>query len=172
MEWWTILLFLIGGLIFFLALGLPIAFAFLLINFIGAYVFMGGLDGLNLSVQQIFTSLVSFSLAPIPLFVFMGELMLHSGMAKRTLDVFDKLIGKLPGRLSLIVITGGALFSTLSGSTIANTAMLGEIMVPEMKARGYKNPMILGPIVGVGGLAMLIPPSAMPAWHRYRWERC
>jgi tripartite ATP-independent transporter DctM subunit len=161
MEWWVTLLFLIGGLIFFLALGLPIAFAFLLINFIGAYIFMGGLDGLNLSVQQIFTSLVSFSLAPIPLFVFMGELMLHSGMAKRTLDVFDKLIGRLPGRLSLIVITGGALFSTLSGSTIANTAMLGEIMVPEMKARGYQNPMILGPIVGVGGLAMLIPPSAL-----------
>ena len=161
MEWWVILLFLIGALIFFLALGLPIAFAFLLINFIGAYIFMGGLDGLSLSVQQIFTSLVSFSLAPIPLFVFMGELMLHSGMAKRTLDVFDKLIGKLPGRLSLIVITGGALFSTLSGSTIANTAMLGEIMVPEMKERGYKNPMILGPIVGVGGLAMLIPPSAL-----------
>jgi tripartite ATP-independent transporter DctM subunit len=161
MEWWATLTFLIGGLIFFLALGLPIAFAFLLINFIGAYIFMGGLDGVSLSVQQIFSSLVSFSLAPIPLFVFMGELMLHSGMAKRTLDVFDKLIGKLPGRLSLIVITGGALFSTLSGSTIANTAMLGQIMVPEMRARGYKNPMILGPIVGVGGLAMLIPPSAL-----------
>ena len=161
MEWWASLMFLIGGLIFFLALGLPIAFAFLLINFIGAYIFMGGLDGVSLSVQQIFSSLVSFSLAPIPLFVFMGELMLHSGMAKRTLDVFDKLIGKLPGRLSLIVITGGALFSTLSGSTIANTAMLGQIMVPEMRQRGYKNPMILGPIVGVGGLAMLIPPSAL-----------
>ena len=161
MEWWMTLSFLLGGLIFFLALGLPIAFSFLLINFIGAYIFMGGLNGLSLSVQQIFTSLVSFSLAPIPLFIFMGELMLHTGMAKRTLDVFDKLIGRLPGRLSLIVITGGALFSTLSGSTIANTAMLGEIMVPEMKERGYKNPMILGPIVGVGGLAMLIPPSAL-----------
>lgn len=155
------MLLLIGGLLLFLVMGLPIAFAFLLVNFIGAYIFMGGLNGLNLSVQQIFTSLVNFSLAPIPLFVFMGELMLHSGMAKRTLDVFDKLIGRLPGRLSLIVITGGALFSTLSGSTIANTAMLGEIMVPEMKERGYKNPMILGPIVGVGGLAMLIPPSAL-----------
>ncbi|CAB1063575.1 TRAP-type C4-dicarboxylate transport system, large permease component, partial [Olavius sp. associated proteobacterium Delta 1] len=58
-------------------------------------------------------------------------------------------------------MTGGALFSTLSGSTIANTAMLGQIMVPEMRNRGYKNPMILGPIVGVGGLAMLIPPSAL-----------
>jgi tripartite ATP-independent transporter DctM subunit len=161
MEWWAIILFLIGGLLLFLALGLPIAFSFLLINFIGAYIFIGGLDGLSLSVQQIFTSLTSFALAPIPLFVFMGELMLHSGMAKRTLDVFDMWIGKLPGRLSLIVITGGALFSTLSGSTIANTAMLGEVMAPEMRDRGYKKPMILGPIVGVGGLAMLIPPSAL-----------
>jgi tripartite ATP-independent transporter DctM subunit len=161
MEWWGIMLLLLGGLLLFLLMGLPIAFAFLLTNFIGAYIFMGGLSGLSLSVQQIFTSLVRFSLAPIPLFIFMGELMLHSGMAKRTLDVFDKFIGRLPGRLSLIVITGGALFSTLSGSTIANTAMLGEIMVPEMKERGYKNPMILGPIVGVGGLAMLIPPSAL-----------
>jgi tripartite ATP-independent transporter DctM subunit len=161
MEWWVIFLFLIGGLLLLLALGLPIAFSFLLINFIGAFCFMGGLKGLSLSVQQIFSSLTSFALAPIPLFVFMGELMLHSGMAKRTLDVFDKWFGRLPGRLSLIVITGGALFSTLSGSTIANTAMLGEIMVPEMRARGYKKPMILGPIVGVGGLAMLIPPSAL-----------
>ncbi len=161
MEWWSILLFLIGGLLLFLAIGLPIAFSFLLINFIGAYIFMGGTNGLSMATQQIFTSLTSFALTPIPLFVFMGELMLHSGMAKRTLDVFDKLIGKLPGRLSLIVISGGALFSTLSGSTIANTAMLGQIMVPEMRDRGYKNPMILGPIVGVGGLAMLIPPSAL-----------
>lgn len=161
MEWWMILFFLIGGLMFFLALGIPIAFAFLLINFIGSYLFMGGLNGLSLSVQQMYTSLAHFSLLPIPLFIFMGELMLHSGMAKSTLNVFDKLLGKLPGRLSLIVIAGGTLFSALSGSTIANTAMLGEIMVPEMRERGYKNPMILGPIVGVGGLAMLIPPSAL-----------
>jgi tripartite ATP-independent transporter DctM subunit len=161
MEWWGMILCLMGGLLFLLALGLPIAFSFLLVNFVGAYFLMGGMNGLSLSVQQIFTSLTSFALAPIPLFVFMGELMLHSGMAKRTLDVFDKWVGRLPGRLSLIVITSGALFSTLSGSTIANTAMLGEIMVPEMQDRGYKKPMILGPIVGVGGLAMLIPPSAL-----------
>jgi tripartite ATP-independent transporter DctM subunit len=161
MEWYTTIILLIGGLLIFLALGIPIAFGFLLINFIGAFIFMGGLDGLNLATQQIFSSLVSFSLAPIPLFVLMGELMLHTGLAKNVLDVIDKWIGKIPGRLSLSVITGGALFSTLSGSTIANTAMLGEIMVPEMRRRGYQNPMILGPITGVGGLAMLIPPSAL-----------
>jgi len=151
----------IGGLLLLLAIGLPIAFCFLLLNFIGAFIFMGGPRGLGLATQQMFTSLTSFTLAPIPLFIFMGELMLHSGMAMRTLDVLDTWVGRLPGRLSLIVIGGGALFSTLSGSTIANTAMLGETMVPEMTARGYKKPMTLGPIVGVGGLAMLIPPSAL-----------
>jgi tripartite ATP-independent transporter DctM subunit len=161
METFGIIALLIGGLLFFLALGFPIAFAFLLINFVGAFVIMGGLDGVNLAVQQIYSSLVTFSIAPIPLFVLMGEILVHSGMAKKTLDVLDKWIGKFPGRLSLSVIAGGTLFSTLSGSTIANTAMLGEIMVPEMKARGYKETMILGPIIGVGGLAMLIPPSAL-----------
>lgn len=152
---------LIGGLLIFLAMGLPIAFSFFLINIIGAYGIMGGVNGVNLAVQQIFSSLVTFSIAPVPLFVLMGELLLHTGLAKNTLNVLDKWIGRLPGRLSLSVITGGTLFSTLSGSTIANTAMLGEIMVPEMKLRGYKDPMILGPIIGVGGLAMLIPPSSL-----------
>jgi tripartite ATP-independent transporter DctM subunit len=161
METWSIVLLLIGGLLIFLSMGFPIAFSFFLINIIGAYVVMGGINGVNLAVQQIFSSLVSFSIAPVPLFLFMGELLLHSGLAKNTLNVIDKWIGRLPGRLSLSVITGGTLFSTLSGSTIANTAMLGEIMVPEMRSRGYKNPMILGPIIGVGGLAMLIPPSSL-----------
>jgi len=161
LEWYVLIVFLIGGLLFLLALGLPIAFSFLLLNFIGAYIFMGGTNGLALATQQIFTSLTSFTLSPIPLFILMGEVMLHSGMAIRTLDVIDKWIGRLPGRLSLIVIAGGTLFSTLSGSTIANTAMLGETMVPEMTSRGYKKPMTLGPVVGVGGLAMLIPPSAL-----------
>ena len=161
MEWWQFIVALIGGLLFLLAIGLPIAFAFLLVNFIGAFFIMGGVGGLNSAVQQIFTGLTSFSLAPIPLFVFLGELMLHSGMATRAFDVMDKWVGRLPGRLSLMVIGGGAMFATLSGSTIASTAMLGEIMVPEMQARNYKKPMIIGPIVGVGGLAMLIPPSAL-----------
>ena len=161
METWQVLSLLIGGLLVFLAMGFPIAFSFFLINIIGAYVVMGGVNGINLAVQQVFSSLVSFSIAPVPLFVFMGEVLLHSGLAKNTLNALDKWIGRLPGRLSLSVITGGSLFSTLSGSTIANTAMLGEIMVPEMRARGYRAPMVLGPIIGVGGLAMLIPPSSL-----------
>jgi len=91
----------------------------------------------------------------------MGELMFHSGVAYRTIDVLDKWLGRLPGRLSLLAAAGGTLFSALSGSTLANTAMLGTVLLPDMQRRGYKPAMSVGPIVGVGGLAMLIPPSSL-----------
>jgi tripartite ATP-independent transporter DctM subunit len=75
--------------------------------------------------------------------------------------VIDKWLGRLPGRLSLLAAAGGTIFSALSGSSIANTAMLGTALLPEMKERGYKTSMAVGPIIGVGGLAMLIPPSSL-----------
>jgi tripartite ATP-independent transporter DctM subunit len=91
----------------------------------------------------------------------MGELMFHSKLANNTIDVIDKWLGRLPGRLSLLAAAGGTIFSALSGSSIANTAMLGTTLLPEMKERGYKTPMAVGPIIGAGGLAMLIPPSSL-----------
>jgi len=160
MEWWAILLFFIGGLVALLLLGLPIAFAFLLVDLLGIIWFMGPL-GLHQITLQIFSSLATFTLAPIPLFILMGELMFHSGIAYQTIDVLDKWLGRLPGRLSLLAAAGGTLFSALSGSTLANTAMLGTVLLPEMKRRGYKTSMAVGPIIGVGGLAMLIPPSSL-----------
>jgi tripartite ATP-independent transporter DctM subunit len=160
MEWWTVLLFFTGGLIILLGLGFPIAFAFLLMDLLGILIFMGPL-GLQQITLQIFSSLATFTLAPIPLFILMGELMFHSGIAYNTIDVLDKWLGRLPGRLSLLAASGGTLFSALSGSTLANTAMLGTVLLPEMKRRGYKPSMTVGPIVGVGGVAMLIPPSAL-----------
>jgi tripartite ATP-independent transporter DctM subunit len=91
----------------------------------------------------------------------MGELMFHSGIANSTIDVIDKWLGRLPGRLSLLAAGAGVLFAALSGSTLANTAMLGTVLLPEMQRRGYKTSMSVGPIIGVGGLAMLIPPSSL-----------
>ncbi|GAI18373.1 unnamed protein product, partial [marine sediment metagenome] len=61
----------------------------------------------------------------------------------------------------LLTVGSATLFSTMSGSTMATTAMLGTILVPEMEKRGYKKSMTIGPVVGSGGLAMLIPPSAL-----------
>jgi len=73
----------------------------------------------------------------------------------------DRLLGKLPGRLSYVTVLGGTGFSTLSGSSMGSTALLGSLMVPEMNKRGYKTYMSIGPILGTGGLAIIIPPSAL-----------
>jgi len=106
-------------------------------------------------------SVTTFVLLPVPLFILMGEVLFHSGMGLHAIDVLDKWMGSLPGRLGLLAVGSGTLFSTMSGSSMATTAMLGTILVPEMEKRGYKKPMSLGPVMGGGGLAMIIPPSAL-----------
>jgi len=161
MEWYAILLVLLGTLVVFMALGLPVVFAFFATNLVGAYVFMGGENGVLQLVRNAVDSVQSFALLPIPLFILMGEIMFYTGVAERAIDAVDKLIARVPGRLSLVAITGGTIFASLSGSTIANTAMLGSTLLPEMYRRGYKPSISIGPIVAVGGLAMLIPPSAL-----------
>ena len=70
-------------------------------------------------------------------------------------------MGSTPARLSYVTVAGGTAFATLSGSSMGSTALLGTLMVPEMTKRGYKKSMSIGPILGTGGLAMLIPPSAL-----------
>jgi len=161
MEWYYTLAILIGALVVFMMLGLPVVFAFFTVNIIGAFVFMGGDKGIIQLVRNAVDSVQAFALLPIPLFIFMGEIMFYTGVAARAIDAIDKLIARVPGRLSLVAIVGGTIFSSLSGSTIANTAMLGSTLLPEMYKRGYKPEISIGPIVAVGGIAMLIPPSAL-----------
>ncbi len=86
MEWWAVLSLFLVGVIAALVSGLPIAFAFLLVDIVGVLFFMGP-QGLTQITLQIFSSLSTFSLTPIPLFILMGELLFHSGMAYKTLDV-------------------------------------------------------------------------------------
>lgn len=161
MEWWLILLFIFAGLLFVLLLGVPVAIAFLLVNIVCVYIFWGGELGLRQLTLSMYGSISNFALLPLPLFVLMGEIMFHSGVAARMMDVLEKFVGRLPGRLSLMAVGGGTLFATLSGSSMAGAAMLGSVLVPEMQKRGYKNPMSIGPILGSGGLALMIPPSAL-----------
>jgi tripartite ATP-independent transporter DctM subunit len=161
MEWWLVFLLLLGGLILLLSIGLPVAFSFILIDILGGYFFIGGIEGLKQLTLSIYSSLASFSLAPIPLFVLMGEIFFRSGIASRTVAVIDGLLGKVPGRLSILAVATSTLFSSLTGSTISNTALLGTTLLPQMRERGYAKSMSIGPILGSGGLAMMIPPSAL-----------
>ena len=161
MSWIEGSVLLFGGLVAVMALGLPVAFAFLLLNVIGAMLFLGGEPGLAQLARNAVQSITSFSLTPIPFFVLMGEVLFHTGVALKAIDAFALLIRRVPGRLAVIAIVAGTVFSAISGSTIATTALLGSLMLPTMLARGYDPRMAMGPIMGIGGVDMLIPPSAL-----------
>lgn len=161
MEWQSALLLMMGCLFALMLIGMPVAFAFLGVNLIGAWIFLGGEAGLGQLVRNSVGSVSSFSLTPIPLFVLMGEVLFHTGLAFKAIEAIEKLISRVPGRLSVVSVLGGTVFATLSGSTIANTAMMGGTLLPEMLRRGYHPTLSIGPIMAVGGIAMLIPPSAL-----------
>lgn len=160
MEWYWAFALLLGMVISFMALGVPVAFSFIMTNFIAVLIFAGS-SGL-IQVVDNSTQLISrFVLGPVPMFILMGSLFFHTGLAVRVFDGLDAIFGRLPGRLCYLTVAGGSIFSTLTGSSMANTAMLGSLLVPEMERRGYSKKMSMGPILGTGGLAMIIPPSAL-----------
>jgi tripartite ATP-independent transporter DctM subunit len=161
MEWYETLIIIFGAFVVLMGVGVPIAFAFLAINVVCCYIFWNGAAGLTQLVLSISSSVTHFTIVSVPLFVLMGEVMFRSGIASKMMDVLDAWFGRLPGRLALMSVAGGTVFAGLTGSGSAATAMLGKLLVPDMEKRGYKKAMTLGPIMGAGGLAIMIPPSAL-----------
>ena len=161
MEWYEAAGLLLACVLAMMAIGLPVAYSFLVANLVGVYVFMGGTVGIEQMVANTADSISSFLLVAVPLFVLMGNIFFHTGIGKEVFDALDSLFGRVPGRLSYATVAGGTLFAALSGSQMANTAMMGSLMIPEMQGRGYKVHLALGPVMGSGGLAVLIPPSAL-----------
>ncbi len=161
MEWWQAFIAIMGPLFVLMFLGMPVAFAFLAVNFVGSFLFFGGFIGLIQLVTQVSEAISTFTLVPVALFLVMGEIMFHSGIGLSLMDALDKWFGSLRGRLALMAVGGGVLFSALTGNSMGSIALLGSTLVPEMEKRGYKKPMSLGPILGSGGLAIMIPPSGL-----------
>ncbi len=161
MEWWLIISLLFGGMVFLLLTNLPIAFSFLVVNLVAAWFFLGGMAGLIGVVTGAFTSISTFTLLPVPFFILMGELIFHSGLGLNAVNVLDKWLGRVRGRLSILAIIMGVIIGALSGSTIATCALLGTILLPDMLKRGYSKNMSLGPLMGVGTVDALIPPNAL-----------
>ncbi|HVJ09984.1 MAG TPA: TRAP transporter large permease subunit [Burkholderiales bacterium] len=161
MSWQAAAWLMLGGSTLLMFLGLPVAFSFLVINLIGALLFLGGEAGLTQLVRNSVGSVASFSLTPIPLFILMGEVLFHTGLAVKVIDGVERLIRQVPGRLAVVAVVAGTVFSAISGSTIATTAMLGSLMLPVMLSRGYHPTMATGPLMAIGAVDMLIPPSAL-----------
>jgi tripartite ATP-independent transporter DctM subunit len=161
MSWDAAAWLMLGGSTLLMFLGLPVAFSFLAINLLGAVLFLGGEAGLTQLARNSVGSVASFSLTPIPLFILMGEVLFHTGLAVKVIDGVERLIRQVPGRLAVVAVVAGTVFSAISGSTIATTAMLGSLMLPVMLSRGYHPAMATGPLMAIGAVDMLIPPSAL-----------
>ncbi|HVL37732.1 MAG TPA: TRAP transporter large permease [Burkholderiales bacterium] len=161
MTWWAAALVLFGALSVLFVIGLPAAFSFFAINIAGAWIYLGKEAGLIQLIRNGIVSITSFSLTPIPFFILMGEVLFHTGVAMKAIDAIDRVIARVPGRLAVVAIVAGTVFSAISGSTIATTALLGSLLLPQMLRRGYHPNMAMGPIMGTGGVDMLIPPSAL-----------
>jgi len=155
-----IILLLFGSLTFIMALGMPVAFSFLLVDLIAMYFVIGSNAPLQL-IASIFDSLTKFTLTPIPFFILMGEILFHSGLAKRLLSAIDSLLGRLPGRLAVLSIISGTIFASLSGSVVANTVLLGSLLLPDMLERGYDRRFAIGSIMASGSLTMMMPHSTL-----------
>src|SRR5438874_3078182 len=161
MSWQFAAWLMLGGSTLLLLAGLPVAFTFIAVNIAGALIWLGGEVGVQQLARNSVVSITSFSLTPIPLFILMGEVLFHTGIAVKVIDGVERLIAQVPGRLAVVAVVAGTVFSAISGSTIATTAMLGSLMVPVMLARGYHPTMAAGPVMAIGAVDMLIPPSAL-----------
>lgn len=160
MEWQLTLMIVAVVLLFLMMTGMPVAMCFMLIVMVGS-VYYYGMVGLDLLIKNIYSTLASFVVVPLALFILMGEVLFCSGIGPRFMATLDLWLGRVPGRLGLLAVAGGCVFSVLTGVSVASVAMLGDTLIPEMEKRGYKRSMSLGPILGSGGLAIMIPPSGL-----------
>jgi tripartite ATP-independent transporter DctM subunit len=161
MEWYWVAAILFGLSVGLMMLGIPVAIAFFASNLVAAALFMGGPPGIMQVINNGFGAMTAFPLVPIPMFLLMGELFFHTGLAGRCFNAADKLLGNVPARLSFVTLIGGTAFAGPAGSSMGSCALLGSLMVPEMARRGYSKYLSIGPIMGIGGLAVIIPPSAL-----------
>ena len=161
MDWYAAAAILFGLSVALMMTGMPVAIAFFATNIVAAMLFMGGTSGIGQVINNGFGAMTSFALVPIPMFLLMGELFFYTGLATRFFNATDKLLGNVPGRLSYVTLLGGTAFAGPAGSSMGSCALLGSLMVPEMMRRGYNKYLSMGPIMGVGGLAVIIPPSAL-----------
>ncbi|MBW1999523.1 MAG: TRAP transporter large permease [Deltaproteobacteria bacterium] len=144
-------------LVFFvlLVLGAPIVFS------IGvgttAALISGGIP-LEILPQKIFSGLNHFPYLAVPLFVLAGMLMETGGISKRIVDLSNAMVGHIRGGMGMVVIVATIFFSDISGSSAADTAAIGSVMIPPMKRRGYDPGFAAALVTAAGGMGVLIPP--------------
>ncbi len=113
----------------------------------------------SLAINATWNVFNSFTLSAIPLFILLGEILLHSGISQRAYTAFKPVFAKVPGGLLHTNVAVCALFGAVSGSSLSTAAAVGSVAYPEMVKRGYNKEAVVGSLAGGGTLGLLIPPS-------------
>ncbi|HSL41546.1 MAG TPA: TRAP transporter large permease [Desulforhopalus sp.] len=144
------------GLFSLLLIRVPVAFALG-----GLGLLLLWLKGINVVMvpQALYSSADSFVLLAVPLFLLMSNILLKGGVGKDLFNAVQCWVGHWPGGLGVATIISCALFSAISGSSVATAATIATVAIPEMISRGYSRPFVLGLLAAGGTLGILIPPS-------------
>lgn len=145
-------------LISMLAIGIWVAFALLLTGVAGM-MFLSNAPIGPILATTIWGHSHSWSLAALPMFILMGEILLRSKLSDDMFSGLSPWVGRLPGRLLHVNIFGCAIFAAVSGSSAATAATIGKMSTPELTERGYPESLIIGTLAGSATLGLLIPPS-------------
>lgn len=151
-------LFLSVLLLVFLAGGLWIAIAMILVGVVAVAAFTNTNAGALLATT-VFGGSTDWALTALPLFIWMGEILFRTRLADQMFSGLAPWMSRLPGRLAHTNVMACGIFAAVSGSSTATTATIGRITVTELTRRGYDDRIILGSLAGSGTLGILIPPS-------------
>ena len=138
--------------------GLPVFVTFLVINVVGI-LFLIGTSGFGLFANSLYQTATETSLAAVPLFILMGEILFRSGAVDMLIHSVGQLVGRIKGRDYCLITFLSTIFGALCGSPVAVAALLGRTIVPSMETRGYDTKLTAGAVLGGATLAAIIPPS-------------
>ncbi len=153
---------LIVSLVVLVACGVHIAVALGVTSMFGIYLITGQVDVVKAMVASTaYEALRDYVFAVIPLFMLMGEFIAKSGAVTDLYAAINRALSRLPGRLALATVMGNAVFSFVTGVSIASAAAFARIAYPQMRHYGYDRGFALGAVAGSSCLGMLIPPSVL-----------
>ncbi len=153
-----IITLLLVGLLALLASGVWVAFSLIIVAIAGMAIFSAAPIG-QVMATIMWGASHSWALAALPMFIWMGEILLRSRMSEDMFSGLAPWLGKLPGRLLHVNVLGCAIFAAVSGSSAATAATIGKMSLPELNKRGYPESLVLGTLAGSATLGLLIPPS-------------
>lgn len=145
------------GLLFLLSTGAVLGAGLGLLGFTLLYFQAGGAT--DIAIMKVWNTFTDFTLSAVPIFIFLGDVLLASGISNKIYNGLTPLFHRLPGKLLHTNIAVSTVFGAVSGSSSSTAAAVGSVGYPELAKRGYHGPTIVGSLAAGGTLGLLIPPS-------------